>query len=78
VYIVGRMNKHDAAVLREIATFHPSFHDEQDSVDDLIQFFYDLVRDEPAVLKKVDAAFRQRYGYTGGDDDDGTTTTARL
>lgn len=61
--IFGSMNKHDAAVLREIATFHPSFNDEQESVDDLIQFFYDLVRDEPTVLAKVDVAFRERYGY---------------
>ena len=62
-YIVGKMTKREAAVFREIVTFHPSFSEEQESVDELIQFFYDLVRDEPTVLAKVDAAFRERYGY---------------
>ena len=57
------MNKRDAAVLQEIVSMHPSFSEEQESVDELIQFFYDLIRDEPSVLAKVDAAFRERYGY---------------
>ena len=38
---------------------------DQDRVEELIAFFYDLVRDEPAVVAKVDAAFRERYGYDG-------------
>ena len=42
------MNSHDA---------------NQDQINEVIAFFYDLIRDEPAVLAKVDKAFRARYGY---------------
>ena len=56
------MNQHDAAKFQEFLSFHPH-SDEQDSVDELIAFFYDLIRDEPSVLKKVDSAMRERYGY---------------
>jgi hypothetical protein len=37
----------------------------QDEVEELIAFFYDLIRDEPVVVAKVDGAFRKRYGYDG-------------
>ena len=36
---------------------------EHESLEQLIAFFYDLIRDEPSVLAKVDEAFRKRYGY---------------
>lgn len=55
------MNQHDVAKYQEFLSFHPQ-GDEQDRVDELIAFFYDLVRDEPAMLAKVDAAMRERYG----------------
>ena len=64
------MNKQDAAVFRELMTHHPSFNEQQDSVDELIQFFYNLVRDDPKMLARVDVAFRKKYGYNRGDDND--------
>jgi truncated hemoglobin YjbI len=39
-------------------------HDiDQDQINELVAFFYDLIRDDPALLAKVDKAFRERYGY---------------
>jgi hypothetical protein len=72
VYIHGQwsdcryMNQHDAAKYQEFLSFHPH-REEEDRVDELIAFFYDLVRDEPRVLAKVDAAMRERYGYVHDD-----------
>lgn len=60
------MNQHDAAKYQEFLSFHPH-REEEDRVDELIAFFYDLVRDEPRVLAKVDAAMRERYGYVHDD-----------
>ncbi len=70
-YILSRMTKREATIFREIVTFHPSFSEEQEAVDELIQFFYDLVRDEPTVLAKVETAFRERYGYVYDSDSGG-------
>ena len=36
---------------------------EHEQIEELIAWFFDLVRDYPEVLAKVDATFRQRYGY---------------
>ena len=57
------MTKQDAALFREFVSVHPSFSREQEDIDELVAFFYDLIRDEPSVLAKFDAAFRERYGY---------------
>ena len=45
-------------------------------VEEVVAFFYDLVRDEPAVVSKIDEALRKRFGYEWRDDcDDETVAT---
>jgi len=36
---------------------------DKERAEELIAFFYNLIRDDPAMLAKVDAALRERYGY---------------
>ena len=66
------MYKPGAGKLEEFMSFHPSSNssapsnspnDSHERVDELIAFFYDLIRDEPSVLAKIDLAMRERYGY---------------
>ena len=56
------MTKQETALFREFAAKHPSFSQEQETVDEIIAFFYDQIRDDnPALLAKIDRALRERY-----------------
>ena len=61
------MTKQDAALYHEFVKKHPSFSKEQEAIDELIAFFYEQLRDQPAVLDKVDRAMRTRYADAFAD-----------
>ena len=56
------MTQKEVGMFRELVAMHPSFSKEQERVDEVIAFFYDLIRDQPELLAKADAALRERYG----------------
>ena len=58
------MTQKETAMFREIVATHPSFTQEQERIDDVIAFFYNLIRDQPELLAKADAALRERYGVS--------------
>ena len=58
------MTQKETAMFREIVAMHPSFNQEQERIDDVIAFFYNLIRDQPELLAKADAALRERYGVS--------------
>ena len=58
------MTQKEIAMFREIVEMHPSFSQEQERIDDVIAFFYNLIRDQPELLAKADRALQERYGFT--------------
>ena len=66
-------------MFREIVAMHPSFSQEQESIDEVIAFFYNLIRDQPELLARADAAMQERYGFQYSEktvDTTGNTTKA--
>ena len=57
------MTQKEIAMFREIVEMHPSFSQEQERIDDVIAFFYNLIRDQPELLAKADRALQERYGF---------------
>ena len=60
------MTQQETAMFRELVAIHPSFSAQQENVDDVIAFFYNLLREHPELLAKADLALRERYGNRRG------------